>query len=380
MNGPALCIDWSKRTTPPSEFEIGGGVLGHLGTMLTSRGLALGGRVLLVCDPAATAAIATVEASLARAGLSWRRIDQPAGESLKVQASVDRIVAEAIEWGVDRETPLVAVGGGCVCDLAAFAASVLLRGVPLILVPTTLLAIVDASIGGKTAINVPLADGGLGRNLVGSFHPAQLVVSDPDTLATLPARELRSGLGECLKHAMIEGEKAIAALERDAGAISTAIETGRFGAPALVRLMARSVAKKVEIVAIDPLERSGRAALNLGHTFAHAIEAAPGQPWLHGEAVGLGLLSAMAAAEHLGRVAPDDVARIAELLVDLGLPMHWSPPHPPRERLRSWMTLDKKGRGGRLRLVLPHASNGVGVVEDPPEQAVTNGWSVIGVV
>lgn len=369
-------IEWPRAATAATEIVCGRGELASIAARLEELGLAAAGRVVVVGDPAAeSAATLEVERSLAEAGLSWRRIEAASGEAHKVQPAVDRILGEAIEWGVDRGTPLVAVGGGCVGDLAAFAASVLLRGVPLVLVPTTLLAMVDASIGGKTAVNLPLPEGVLGRNLVGTFHPARLVVSDPAALATLPQREFRAGLAECVKHALLDGEPAVGFLEANAAELAAWPAAGE---SAVEALLARSIATKSEIVASDPLEQDRRRHLNLGHTYAHAIEALPGTPWLHGEAVSLGLVAAAAAAAEAGWLAEEAAARLGSLLASLRLPTRWPVGEVAIGRLRGLMGLDKKQRGGRLALVLLRGWGSPGVLEDPPERVVMAGWRAVG--
>jgi 3-dehydroquinate synthase len=373
-------LEWPSPEAATCEIRCGRGELSAIADRLAAAGLVAEGRLLLVCDPGAEAAIAEVERSLGEAGLGWRRIDVPAGESNKVQASVDRIVAEAIEWGIGRDTPLVAVGGGCVGDLAAFAASVLLRGVPLVLVPTTLMAMVDASIGGKTAINHRLADGSLGRNLVGSFHPARLVLGDPRSLATLPPREFRAGLAECVKHAMLDGEESLAFLEAHAGSLAALAGTPAEGDDGgLDRLLARSIAVKSRIVAEDPLERGSRRHLNLGHTYAHAIESLPQVPWRHGEAVSLGLVAAAAASVEAGWLDPAAPPRVAAMLDRLGLPTAWPGEAADGSRLRSLMRLDKKRSRGRLALVLLRGWGRPEVLADPPEAVVAAGWRAIGI-
>lgn len=373
-------LEWPSAAIPPCEVVCGRGEHAAIVDRLAAAGLAAGGRLLLVCDPEANATTSRIERSLAAGGLAWRRIEVPAGEANKVQASVDRIVAAAVEWGIDRDTPLVAVGGGCVGDLAALAASLLLRGVPLVLVPTTLMAMVDASIGGKTAINLPLADGSLGRNLVGSFHPARLVLGDPQSLATLPPREFRAGLAECVKHALLDGEAALELLEANAAALATlASSPAQREGELLDRLLAQSVAIKARIVAEDPLERGPRRHLNLGHTYAHAIEALPAAPWRHGEAVSLGLVAAAAASAEAGWLEAAAAARIAALLDRLGLPTAWPTEAAPRRRMRALMDLDKKRSRGRLALVLLRGWGRPGVLEDPPEEVVAAGWRAVGV-
>jgi len=370
----SLRLDWTRVAGPmlparATRIEIGPGVLGGLaGWIREECGEAR--RAVLVVDPGAEeAAGAAVLAALEGAGIEVLRIEIAATESEKSVASAMRIGEAAVRWGIDRGTPLVAVGGGCVGDVAAFAASILLRGLPLVLVPTTLLAMVDAAVGGKTAVNLRLPDGSLGRNLLGTFHPASLVVADPAVLRTLPPEEFRAGLAECVKHGWIADPAHLAWLEGEAEAIAA----GRHG----TRLVAENLAVKTAIVLRDPREEGDRRHLNLGHTFAHAIESRPGQTLRHGEAVALGMVAAAAVAEHLGRAPSGTATRIRRLLARLGLPTMLDRPEAVGD-LRRAMDLDKKRVEGRLRLVLPLAPGRIELVEAPPEEAVAVGWRAIG--
>ncbi|MDO9242200.1 MAG: 3-dehydroquinate synthase, partial [Rhodocyclaceae bacterium] len=258
-------------------------------------------------------------------------------ESLNV--IYDRLLAERC----DRTTPIIALGGGVVGDLAGFAAATYQRGVPFIQVPTTLLAQVDSSVGGKTGINHPR-----GKNMVGAFWQPRLVLADTDTLNTLPDRELSAGLAEVIKYGLIRDLPFLEWLEahmdqlmaRDSAALSYAIE--------------RSCINKAEVVAGDELEtapQGGRALLNLGHTFGHAIETGMGYGvWLHGEAVAAGILMAVELSRRLGWLAAADVERVQRLLVRAGLPVRG--PALGAARYLDLMGHDKKVIAGRLRLVL----------------------------
>lgn len=370
----SLRLDWTRVAGPmlaalATRIEIGEGALGGIAGW-TREECGAATRAVLVVDPLAEeAAGAPVRTALEGAGVEVLRIEVPASESEKTIESVMRIGEASIRGGIDRGTPLVAVGGGCVGDVGGFAASVLLRGLPLVLVPTTLLAMVDAAVGGKTAVNLRRPDGSLGRNLLGTFHPASLVVADPSVLRTLPPPELRAGLAECVKHGWIADPAHLEWLEAEAEAVAA----GRHG----TRLVAENLAIKTAIVLRDPREQGERRHLNLGHTFAHAIESRPGQTFRHGEAVALGMVAAAAVAEHLGRAPSGTATRIRRLLARLGLPTELDRPEAVAS-LRQAMDLDKKRVEGRLRLVLPLAPGRVEVVEAPPEEAVAVGWRAIG--
>ncbi len=372
-------LDWKANAEAlvharSSRIEIGAGSLARGPESWRHAGLlAEGGLVLLVVDPAAASAAGDPLAErLEDAGLRVVRIEVSAGETQKTQPSVDRVLAAAIAAGADRTTPLIAVGGGCVGDLAAFAASVLLRGVPLILVPTTLLAMVDAAIGGKTAINLAFADGSIGRNLVGTFWPAHHIVADPATLSTLPAEEFRSGLAECVKHAWIASPEHLEWLEACAESL-----VGSRHPELISPLIEASARIKATLVAEDPLERGVRRHLNLGHTFAHAIEGRPRNRLRHGEAVAVGMVAAAATAEVLGRAEPGTAARMRTLFARLGLPTSL-PEGGELAAHRAGMNLDKKRSHRGLRLVLPCRPGRVEVVESPPEPAVEAGWRAVG--
>jgi 3-dehydroquinate synthase len=280
-----------------------------------------------------------------------------ATEDRKDLATLDAIWSAALAAGLGRRDAIVAVGGGVVGDVAGFAAATFLRGIALVAVPTTLLAMVDASTGGKCGINLSLPKGGTGKNLAGAFHAPKLVAIDPGVLATLGERDFRSGLAECLKHAILDGEAHLGWLEAHRAAIL------RRDPEVLGETIARSVAVKAAIVGRDPFERGERALLNLGHTFGHALETMPGVDLTHGEAVGLGLVAAAAAGGD-----PGFAARVAALVRSFGLPV--SLPAGPLDRAEfdRRLGVDKKADAGGLRLVLPRAPGRVEVV--PADRAL----------
>ena len=358
---------------------VGRGAIARLGELLAAEGFALAGRrALVVADAAVLPHAARVEAALRAAGADTARIELRADEREKAMPAVERVWQAALAARLDRHGIVVAVGGGLVGDLAGFAAASYLRGVAFVQVPTTLLAMVDAAIGGKTGVNLLLPDGGLGKNLAGAFWQPRLTLADPDTLATLPVQELRAGLAECAKHAILAGGDRWSAIVRDAARLREG------DVAALDELIPSSAAVKAAIVARDPLERGERALLNLGHTFGHAIETLPGLELLHGEAVAIGIAAACATARAGGLLAPETAAEIVELLADLGLPTTLAgrtaaiPAGVPAEEVRRRMGFDKKNAGSRLRLVLPHAIGDTRLVDAPPEAWIDAGLSAIG--
>lgn len=300
-----------------------------------------------------------------------------AGEDRKSLDTVHGILNAMTAAGVERSHALLALGGGITGDVAGFAAGIYRRGIPWVNCPTTLLAMVDASVGGKTGVNLVITEGGsahLLKNMVGVFHQPRLVVADVRTLASLPDRELRGGLAECVKHGLLAGDWGDAGLlEWTASAMTAVLARDE---ATLVELVARNVAVKAAVVAADERESGegpggGRMALNLGHTFGHALEAIPELRLSHGEAVGLGLLAAATCAELLGLAGPDLRDRLERLLgpSGIGLPVR-ARGLPETGRMIHLMRQDKKVEAGALRLVLPVPGARVRVVVGPPEDAV----------
>jgi 3-dehydroquinate synthase len=263
------------------------------------------------------------------------------GEMHKTFENVGKAMSSLAQLGASRDATVIALGGGVVGDLAGFAAALWMRGIAFVQIPTTLLAMVDSSVGGKTGVNLPQ-----GKNLVGAFHQPRAVFIDPDTLRTLPERELLAGLAEVIKYAAI-GDSAFmdwleanvrSLLDRDSAALQHAIET--------------SVRHKARVVAADEHERGERALLNLGHTFGHAIEAATGyKRFLHGEAVAIGMLAAARLSAKLGMADTADADRMQTLLTRFGLPTK-IPGDLDDAQLLELMRLDKKAESGKLRLIL----------------------------
>jgi len=265
----------------------------------------------------------------------------PDGEQYKNLAELNKIFDALLTRRFARDCTLVALGGGVIGDMTGFAAACYQRGVPFIQVPTTLLAMVDSSVGGKTGINHPQ-----GKNMIGAFHQPRAVLIDTDTLATLDDRQLRAGIAEVIKYGLIRDEAFFSWLDanieellgRDPAALAYAIE--------------RSCLNKAEVVAADEREGGVRALLNLGHTFGHAIEAALGyRDWLHGEAVAAGMCMAARLSRRMGWLDVETLARIEGLIKRAELPLY-APPRLGAAALREFMAVDKKVKAGQVRLVL----------------------------
>jgi 3-dehydroquinate synthase len=301
-----------------------------------------GRAAFVVADTNTRPHAAAAGAALAAAGFAVGSAEVPPGEATKSPASAAALWDRLAELPADRRTLVVAVGGGVVGDLAGFVAATYARGLPLVMVPTTLLAMVDSSVGGKTGINLPQ-----GKNLVGAFHQPAGVWIDTAALDTLPEREYRSGLAEVVKYGVILDAELFAWLEANADAVL------RRDPEAVRHVVARSCRLKADVVEQDEREETDvRAKLNYGHTFAHAFETVGGYgAWLHGEAVAAGMVCASRLAERLGMIPAEVTARQVELLLRFGLPTE--PLDRPADELLGVMRRDKKVRDGRLRFVLP---------------------------
>ena len=321
------------------------------------RELAAGRPVAVVTDTnVAPLHAAALDAALADA--SQRLVVVlPAGEANKTWDSLNRIFDALLAARFDRDALVVALGGGVVGDMAGFAAAVYQRGVDFVQVPTTLLAMVDSSVGGKTAINHPL-----GKNMIGAFHQPRLVVADMATLGTLPARELSAGLAEVIKHGAIADAGYLSRIEADMARLLA------FDAAALADAVARSCEIKASVVERDEREAGLRALLNFGHTFGHAIEAGAGYgAWLHGEAVGTGMAMAADLSARLGLLAAADARRVREAALAARLPV--VAPRWPFERWVELMSVDKKAQRGTPRFVLLEAI-GRAVLRRAPDDAL----------
>ena len=282
-------------------------------------------------------------ASLARCGLKAVPIIIPDGEQYKSWQTLDRIFDALLSHAFDRKSTLIALGGGVIGDLVGFAAATYQRGVPYIQIPTTLLAQVDSSVGGKTAVNHAR-----GKNMIGAFYQPKMVLADTDTLKTLPDRELRAGLAEVIKYGLIRDSEFFAWLETHFDQIMARDEE------AMAQVILRSCENKAAVVAADEREQGERALLNLGHTFGHAIETALGYGvWLHGEAVAVGMVMAAHFSQQRGHYASADLKRTVALIERSGLPIR--PPGIAAERMLELMQVDKKNEGGNVHLILLRA-------------------------
>jgi len=329
-----LTVDLGDRAYP---IFIGSDLIGDSGLY---RPHVHGTQVMIVTnETVAPLYLASVEAALA--GYQRASVILPDGEQYKTLGVLDQIYTALLQHRFDRGCTLVALGGGVVGDMTGFAAASYQRGVNFIQVPTTLLAQVDSSVGGKTGVNHPL-----GKNMIGAFHQPQCVIIDTRTLDTLPDRELSAGLAEVIKYGLINDAEFFAWLERNMAALC-ARDPG-----ALAYAIERSCADKAAVVAADERESGQRALLNLGHTFGHAIETGMGYgQWLHGEAVGAGMCMAADMSARLGWLGAGQVARIVDLVAAAGLPVK-PPADVSAERFMELMAVDKKVMAGRLRLVL----------------------------
>jgi 3-dehydroquinate synthase len=320
------------------------GILGRLGELVEEH--LPGRRVAMIAD-------ATVD-DLYRSGrLGESRWDGqtltfPPGERSKTRESWSRLTDELLRRGFGRDSGLVALGGGVAGDLAGFVAATYLRGVPYLQAPTTLLAMLDASVGGKTGV-----DTAEGKNLIGAFHPPAAVLADPRALATLPDREYRAGLAEAVKHGLIADREYFEWMEREVERLIAR------EAATLRHLVRRSVEIKAAVVGEDEREEGRRAILNAGHTVAHALERETDYRLPHGEAVGLGLVAEAALATGLGLAPPEAGARVAALLARLGLPTRVPEP-VATDRLVAAMGRDKKNRASGIRFALPRGLGAMG--------------------
>ncbi|MAB29152.1 MAG: 3-dehydroquinate synthase [Planctomycetaceae bacterium] len=361
------------------DVTIEAGARTRTGALLThALGESAGRRILLVADAAVSETHAEVVAtSLEAAGFEVAFVTVEATEANKSLEAFEALLKAAAGQKIDRSGAVVSVGGGIICDLAGYVAASWLRGIPVFHVPTTLLAMVDASIGGKTGVNLPLPDGALGKNLVGAFWQPVGVLSDPEVLETLPERERACGLAECIKHGLVADWSLLEALREQAPDILA----GRLST--CMALIARCAATKVNIVSGDEREEAGpgagvaRAFLNLGHTFAHAIEPLPELELKHGEAVAIGLMAAGACAQTLGHWGGDESEALQSTLEACGLPIALSEPLK-RGRLIERMGWDKKVRQGTLTIVVPDGRGSVSMVPGPSLELLEAGWAAVG--
>ncbi|CBH24646.1 3-dehydroquinate synthase [Salinibacter ruber M8] len=353
----AVFVDLDERS-----YTVHFDSLATVPSLLEDVGLAAG-RCLLVTDENVAHHYETpLIEGLSNAGWTVRSLVLPPGEQTKSASCLHRIYDDALAWGIDRQTPVLALGGGVVGDLAGFAAATLLRGLPLVQLPTSLLAQVDASVGGKTAINHDT-----GKNLIGAFYQPELVCADPQTLDTLPMREYTSGMAEVIKHALIRDPDLFEALEdhlvpvmarKDREIVSSVIED--------------AVGVKADVVSADEREEGRRAILNFGHTFAHALERVAGYgAFTHGEAVAIGMraglyLSHQRHPEAVPRERLDHVIR--------AVPIESDPAEVPFPDLYAAMAADKKNEGGTIRFVLLEQLGQAYVTGDVTEADARHAW------
>jgi len=339
------------------DLLIGEGLLTHAGRLLAARGIQVG-PVAVVSNPNIFAAQGErLMESLRSAGFAPVVHLVPEGEDHKTFATVGEMYATFAAAGMDRRSAIIALGGGVVGDMAGFAAATWLRGVPFVQCPTSLLSMVDASVGGKTGVDLPQ-----GKNLVGAFKQPAAVIMDTGVLETLPAAEYRSGLGEVVKHGTIGAPELFAQLESH-------------GPTSMKHLVTDSVRVKVRLVEEDPFEKGNRAWLNLGHTFGHAIEQASEYGLRHGECVAIGTVAAAQMSLAIGLCSAETAARIERLVEHLGLPTR-----VPADiaasmsvaTIRAYMGQDKKRSAGKIRFVLPRAIGDVITVDSPGETYVEN--------
>ena len=325
----------------PYDVLIGHGRLADLADIVRDTPGAGAGGVAIIHAKVLADRAADAEKQLISQGLRVLLLEVPDGEAAKKARVLEYLWERLGSFRLGRDGLVIGLGGGATTDLAGFAAATWLRGVPVVQAPTTLLAMVDAAVGGKTGIDTPA-----GKNLVGAFHPPAAVIADLETLSTLPAAELRSGLGEVIKCGLI-ADPVI--LDRVLGEPADCLA---WDSPVLADLVARSIAVKAAVVGEDLTEAGLREILNYGHTYAHAIEKVTGYSWRHGEAVAVGCVFAAEVAHRSGNLSGDALALHRQSFEAMGLPISFAEGRGRWEELKAAMMSDKKVRGGRLRLVL----------------------------
>ena len=318
-------------------------------------------QVVIVCDEiVARHYLAPLRDSLSEAGVAHQTVLLPPGEETKDLSHFGRLAEEILAVGVERGTMLAALGGGVVGDLTGFAAATLLRGIDFVQIPTTLLAQVDSSVGGKTGINTRM-----GKNLIGAFYQPRLVLADTSVLTSLPRRELLAGYAEIVKYGLIRDAEFFTWLETEGSAVCA------LAPEAVRRAVLTSCTMKAEIVAGDEREEGDRALLNFGHTFGHALETETGfsSRLLHGEAVGIGMVLAFEFAAHLSLVGTEEAGRVRRHIEQIGLPAQLDAiglAGIPADRLIAHMSKDKKVRDGRITLIVPRRIGEAFVMKDAP--------------
>lgn len=347
-----LCIELGERSYP---VFIGSNLLARVDCLTPY----ISGKQILVVS---NETVAPLYLQLLQKTLSEYKVNSvtlPDGEQYKTLASVNLIFDKLLQEHFDRSCTLIALGGGVVGDITGFAAASYQRGVSFIQIPTTLLAQVDSSIGGKTGVNHPL-----GKNMIGAFHQPKAVIADTDTLHTLDNRQLSAGIAEVVKYGLIRDLPFLEWLERNiTGLLQRDTET-------LAEAIERSCQNKADVVAADELESGQRALLNLGHTYGHAIEASMGYgTWLHGEAVSVGICMAARHSEQLGWISKNDVERTVKLMQQAHLPTE-KPAGLSSGDILKHMQVDKKARDGTIRLVLFKALGNATVTGNYPAKTL----------
>jgi len=345
-------VELSSRSYP---IRIGAGLLGAAARWRDT----LGGRHVLVVSNEVVAPLYLQQVTSALGDRTFSTLILADGEVHKTLGSAAQVFAALAQLQASRDATIIALGGGVIGDLAGFAAACWMRGIACVQMPTTLLAMVDSSVGGKTAVDLPQ-----GKNLVGAFHQPRAVIADTATLATLPARELRAGCAEVVKYGALGDATFFSWLEAHADELLAR------DPQVLAAAIAHCCEQKAAIVARDETERAERALLNFGHSFGHALEAAAGYgSLLHGEAVAIGMHLAARLSAQLGRAGSADAQRLAALLQRFGLPTAL-PAGTDAQQMLDLMRLDKKNVSGRLRLILWRGIGQAEIVSDVDEAAV----------
>lgn len=317
------------------EYDVIVGELGQIGSLLSERGLQ--NPIVVTDENVAKFHAESVMASLRKVGFTPELITVPAGESYKNLGTIQKLWHAFLEHGLDRQSTVIALGGGVIGDMAGFAASTYMRGIDWVCVPTSLLSMVDASLGGKTGIDLPE-----GKNMIGSFYPPKLVLADPHVLRTLPEPEFISGLAEVVKHGIISDPELFNLCARGPDCVKDNLE----------QIVRQAMAVKVKVIEEDPYEKGFRAALNLGHTVGHAVELVSKFQLRHGEAVAIGMVAEAKLAERLMVAGQGLSDNIRTVLSALGLPVE-IPIEYPREEISFAMKVDKKKNAKAIRFALP---------------------------
>ncbi len=349
-----LTVDLGDRSYP---IHIGSGLLAQAGLIVSHLAQK---RVMVVTNTTvAPLYLAQLTATLEGAGVKVANVVLPDGEAYKNWETLNLIFDALLTQRAERKTTLIALGGGVIGDMTGFAAASYQRGVPFIQIPTTLLSQVDSSVGGKTGINHPL-----GKNMIGAFYQPKVVLADTDTLKTLPARELSAGLAEVIKYGLVWDADFLAWLEANMDKLRA------LDPAAITHAIYRSCEIKAQVVGQDEREGGIRAILNLGHTFGHAIETGMGYGnWLHGEAVGAGMVMAAQTSQRLGWLSEADVARTRALIHAAGLPD--VAPDLGVDTYLEYMGHDKKVEGGKMRFVLLKKPGEAVITADVPIDVLT---------